>query len=179
VAVGLYAIVAIFVGLNARIGEADAYVVPFALDGWLALVLIATYTVWVVLLVRGLVSAATGAGFLVAGLALAARVHLDFRLAQVGRPFRASSPIPEVAEMASWVLPATLVAFAFGLATCAAACLWERRVASLGGSAPRASPHAQGDPQGSSSSSPVVPAGTPPTSIGGPPRRSGPKTASR
>lgn len=100
---------------------------------WLNLGLLAALglacILWLVLAVRGRVSPASGAGFAVAGYALAVRIACEFYLSFFGDPVRLAFPGHLIVDMSVLARYGGLIGYVFGLAVVLAACLWERRMA--------------------------------------------------
>lgn len=98
------------------------------LNLWLLLGLGGGYLLWRVGVLRGRLTAASGAGFAVAGYALAQRVYCEFLLSLLG-DWKLVHPGSELARAVALVRVGGLVGFVFGLAMVLAASLWERRIA--------------------------------------------------
>ncbi len=98
----------------------------------LALVLLGVvggaYVPWVVAHARGVVSAVSGTGFVVAGYAVAQRIFCEFLLSQLGVPYDRFAFVPGFVDMIRLTRAASWVGFAFGLASVAFACWSERRL---------------------------------------------------
>lgn len=97
------------------------------LNLWLLLVLGVGYVLWRVGVLRGRLTAASGAGFPIAGYALAQRVYYEFLLSFLG-DWRLVHPESELADAVALTRWGGLVAFVFGLAMVLAASFQEWRI---------------------------------------------------
>lgn len=89
-------------------------------------VLGAAYFAWILAHVRGAVTAPTGTGFLVAGLAVLQRAHIELLLSMMRWPPRIMLPDSTLWDAVRFGRTLGWVGLAFGLACVVAACVSER-----------------------------------------------------
>jgi len=118
-----------------------------AANAWLMAVLAASFLGWSVVRRRGRVTAATGGGFVVAAFALLARIQGETLLSFADVPWREDLLGAHGREYAMLARYGGFVAFVFGLAMVAAACLAERRLQRPAASGARRAPIEESRPR--------------------------------
>lgn len=101
-------------------------------NAWLLGVAAAAYTIWILALARGWITAATGGGFVIAAHALILRIVVELPQSILQIPLAEALPPEPYATVLPLARAFGLVAFVAGLAFVAAAVLSERRLRRMG-----------------------------------------------